>query len=90
MSNYEQDIKDAVVSRYKIKHEISASEFGTHLCMMYGYDAAHAVFVMNGCVRAGLMWVGVCSRAYSGRAGRSDYAVLTGPGKRLAMQQVSA
>jgi hypothetical protein len=82
MSFYEQDIKDAVKARAAIYHEISGVEFGMHLCMMYGWDAEHAIRVMRRCVQAGLMWVG---QNYP-RRGRQSYAVLTGLGKRLAAE----
>lgn len=79
---YEQDVRDVVRARAAITHEISAAEFGTHLCLMYGYDAEHAIRVMKRCVTAGLLWVGACKPA----RGRSSYAVLTGLGRRLAAE----
>ena len=79
---YEQDIRDVVKARYRLRQEITAFEFGMHLCLMYGYDAAYSIQVMKRCVTAGLLWVG-CRPP---RRGRPDYVVLTGLGRRLAAE----
>ena len=79
---YDQEVRDAVKARAAIEHEISGTEFGVHLCVMYGYDAENAIRVMKRCVTAGLMWVG----QNQPRRGRQTYAVLTGLGRRLAAE----
>lgn len=82
MTCYTEDIVCVVRARAGLRSEISACDFGVHLCVMYGYDAEHAIRVMKQCVTAGLLWVGCRPPS----RGRPDYVVLTGLGRRLAAE----
>lgn len=79
MPFYAEEVMQALRARDAIKHEITAHEFGMHLCLMYGYDAATAVSVIKRCFAAGLIWIG---RPRPSR-GRPAHVLVTGLGRRI-------